>query len=105
MYIVFEKDGFQYVADKGDVLKLQKIDVPEGEKIIIDKVLLLKDNDNVEIGKPYIEGVKLEAEVVEHGHDPTIIVYKYKRRKNYRRKKGHRQLYTRVKITNILREE
>ena len=57
MYIVFEKDGFQYVADKGDVLKLQKIDVPEGEKIIIDKVLLLKDNDNVEIGKPYLEGV------------------------------------------------
>ena len=105
MYIVFEKDGFQYVADEGVEVKLQRIDLPEGERFFIDKVLLIKDKDRVEIGKPYIKGVRLEAEVIEHGHEPTIIVYKYKRRKNYRRKRGHRQLYTRVKITKLLREE
>ncbi len=102
MLIVFEKDGFQYIGDKGSLIKTQKIDAKEGDKIIIDKILLIKDDGNLKIGQPYVDGVKIEAEVVKHGKEKKILVYKYKKKKNYRKMQGHRQQYTILKINEVI---
>ncbi len=102
MLIVFEKDGFQYIADKGSTLKLQKIDAKEGDKIFIDKILLLKDDGNLKIGQPYVDGAKIEAEVIKHGKEKKILIYKYKKKKNYRKMQGHRQEFTMIKIKEVI---
>jgi len=105
MYVVFEQSGFQFIGDKGTKLKIPRVEGSVGENILIDKVLLLKDGDKLDIGRPYINGIKLKAKIVAQGHEPTIIVYKYKRRKKYRRKKGHRQKYTEIEIKGISKGE
>lgn len=101
MYAVIEACGKQYKVTKGDVVFFEKLDVEEGKKVTFDKVVLVSDEGKVEVGAPYVKGIKVEGKVVAHGKGKKIIVFKYKPKKNYRRKQGHRQPYTKVEITAI----
>ena len=98
MKAIIETGGKQYNVAVGDVIYVEKLDVEEGKKVTFDKVLM----SNGVVGNPYVEGAKVEGVVVKHGKGPKIIVYKYKSKKNYHKKKGHRQPYTKVKIASIL---
>ena len=101
MYAVIESCGKQYKVEKGDVVFFEKLDAEEGKKVTFDNVVLVSDNGKVQVGTPYVKGVKVEGKVVSHGKGKKIIVYKMKPKKNYRRKQGHRQPYTKVEITAI----
>ena len=101
MYAVIEACGKQYKVTKGDVVFFEKLEAEEGKKVTFDKVVLLSDDGKVEVGAPYVKGIKVEGKVVAHGKGKKIIVFKYKAKKNYKRKQGHRQPYTKVEITAI----
>ena len=101
MYAVIEACGKQYKVTKGDVVFFEKLDVEEGKKVTFDKVVLVSDEGKIEVGAPYVKGMKVEGKVVAHGKGKKIVVFKYKAKKNYRRKQGHRQPYTKVEITAI----
>ena len=101
MYAVIEACGKQYKVTKGDVVFFEKLDVEEGKKVTFDKVVLVSEDGKVEVGAPYVKGMKVEGKVVAHGKGKKIVVFKYKAKKNYRRKQGHRQPYTKVEITAI----
>ncbi|MGI9322899.1 MAG: 50S ribosomal protein L21 [Pseudomonadales bacterium] len=101
MYAVIESGGKQHRVEAGEILRLEKLDAEAGSKIAFDKVMLIGEGDQVTIGTPYVEGGKVSAEVVAQGLGDKITIIKLKRRKNYRRKAGHRQRYTEVKITDI----
>ncbi|MDR2618856.1 MAG: 50S ribosomal protein L21 [Treponema sp.] len=100
MYAVIEFKGKQYKAEKGAVLKVDKIDAEPGSALDIDSVLLVS-GDEVKVGSPYVQGVKVSAVVESHGKDRKIIVFKYMPKKDYRRKQGHRQEYSVIKIQDI----
>ena len=101
MYAIIESCGRQYKVAEGDVVFFEKLDVEEGKKVTFDKVVLVSEDKKVEVGAPYVKGVKVEGKVVAHGKAKKILVYKYKAKKNYRRTQGHRQPYTKVEITSI----
>lgn len=101
MYAIIESCGRQYKVTEGDVVFFEKLEVEEGKKVTFDNVVLVSDDKKVEVGAPYVKGVKVEGKVVSHGKAKKILVYKYKAKKNYRRTQGHRQPYTKVEITNI----
>ena len=101
MYAIIESCGKQYKVAEGDVVFFEKLDTDEGKKVTFDKVVLVSEEKKVEVGAPYVKGVKVEGKVVEHGKGKKIIVYKYKAKKNYRRTQGHRQPFTKVEITSI----
>ncbi len=102
MYALVEIKGKQYKAEKGSVLKVDKIDSEKGEALEFDKVLMLSNDSDVKIGTPYVEGIKVKGSVEDQIKDKKVIVFKYKRRKNYRRTRGHRQQYTLVKVNDIV---
>ena len=102
MYAVIETGGKQYRVQEGDVVFVEKLDVAEGEVINFDKVLILSNEGNLNAGKPYVEGAKVEGTVLEQGKAKKIVVFKYKAKKNERKKMGHRQPFTKVKIEKIL---
>jgi len=101
MYAVIETGGKQYRVEEGDILSVEKLNVSDGESVTFDRVLLVSGEDGVEVGKPYVEGAKVEGKALFNGKGKKIIVFKYKPKKNYRRKQGHRQPFTRVEITKI----
>ena len=101
MYAVIESCGKQYKVAEGDVVFFEKLDAEEGKKVTFDKVILVSDDKKVQVGNPYVKGIKVEGKVVSHGKGKKILVFKYKAKKNYRRTQGHRQPYTKVEITNI----
>ncbi len=101
MYAIIESCGKQYKVAEGDVVFFEKLDAEEGKKVTFDKVILVSDEGKVQVGNPYVKGVKVEGKVVSHGKGKKIIVFKMKAKKNYRRKQGHRQPYTKVEITSI----
>ncbi len=101
MYAIIESCGKQYKVTEGDIVFFEKLEAEEGKKVTFDKVVLTSDGEKIEIGNPYVKGVKVEGKVVSHGKGKKIIVFKYKPKKNYRRKQGHRQPYTKVEITSI----
>lgn len=101
MYAVIKTGGKQYRVAPQDIIKIEKVGGDVGEKVEFDEVLML-GGDAVEVGSPLVEGAVVTAEVVEQGRARKIIVFKKKRRQNYRRKKGHRQHLTTVRITDIL---
>ncbi|MBR3132908.1 MAG: 50S ribosomal protein L21 [Clostridia bacterium] len=101
MYAIIEACGKQYKVTEGDVVFFEKLDAEEGKKVTFDNVVLLSDDKKVQVGNPYVKGIKVEGKVVSHGKGKKIIVFKYKPKKNYRRKQGHRQPYTKVEITSI----
>ena len=101
MYAIIESCGKQYKVAEGDVVFFEKLEAEEGKKVTFDNVILVSDDKKVEVGAPYVKGVKVEGKVVSHGKGKKILVYKYKAKKNYRRTQGHRQPYTKVEITKI----
>lgn len=101
MYAVIKTGGKQYKVQKDEVLKVEKLDVDSGDKIEFDQVLMVADNGDVKVGKPYVEGSKVAAEVVGHGRGKKIMVLKFRRRKQYLKRQGHRQDFTKIKITDI----
>lgn len=101
MYAIIESCGRQYKVSEGDVVFFEKLDAEEGKKVTFDNVVLVSNDKKVEVGSPYVKGVKVEGKVVAHGKHKKIVVYKYKAKKNYRRTQGHRQPYTKVEITKI----
>ncbi|HEY4544455.1 MAG TPA: 50S ribosomal protein L21 [Tissierellaceae bacterium] len=102
MYAVIETGGKQYRVQEGDVIFVEKLDVEAGETVEFDKVLVVANDNGLNIGKPVVEGAKVEASVVEQGKGKKVIVFKYKAKKNYKKKQGHRQPYTKVKIEKIV---
>ena len=101
MYAVIESCGKQYKVAEGDVVFFEKLNSEAGDTVKFDNVVLVSDDKKVEVGAPYVKGVKVEGKVVAHGKHKKIIVYKYKAKKNYRRTQGHRQPYTKVEIKSI----
>ncbi|HDD53197.1 MAG: 50S ribosomal protein L21 [Aquificota bacterium] len=101
MFAIVETGGKQYRVAPGDVIQVEKLPVEEGAQVELEKVLFLAQDDGVKVGAPYLEGARVKARVLRHGKGRKIIVMKFKKRKNYRRKRGHRQLFTELKITEI----
>ena len=101
MYAVFKTGGKQYRAAKGDRLKIEKLDVAEGDSVEFDEVLLVGEGESVKVGTPILSGSKVQAKVVVQARDKKIDVIKFHRRQNYRRTHGHRQQFSLVEITGI----
>ena len=101
MYAIIESCGKQYKVAEGDIVFFEKLDAEEGKKVTFDNVILVSEEGKVQVGNPYVKGVKVEGKVISHGKGKKIIVFKMKPKKNYRRKQGHRQPYTKVEITSI----
>ena len=102
MYAIIETGGKQYRVQEGDSIRVEKLNFADGEAIKFDKVLLGANDSNLNVGKPYVDGAVVEATVEKQGKNKKIIIFKYKAKKDYRNKKGHRQPYTQVKIEKII---
>jgi large subunit ribosomal protein L21 len=102
MYAVVKTGGKQYRVAKDDVLKIERLPGEEGDVITLDEVLMIGEGSSVTVGAPLVAGAAVAAEIVEQARGPKIIIFKKRRRQNYRRKKGHRQLLTVVRVTDIL---
>jgi large subunit ribosomal protein L21 len=101
MYAVVATGGKQYKVQEGEILRVEKLAGEVGSEIAFERVLMTSDGENVQIGQPLVEGALVKGHIVEQGKSKKIIVFKYKRRKRYRRKQGHRQQYTAVRIDTI----
>jgi len=101
MYAIVDSGGKQYKVQEGEILRVEKLAGEVGENVSFDKILMFSDDENVNIGTPLLENVAVNGHIVEQGKAKKIIVFKYKRRKRYRRKQGHRQQFTAVKIDSI----
>lgn len=101
MYAVVATGGKQYRVQEGDTLRIEKIPGEVGSDVAFDQVLMVSDGDDVKVGQPVVENAVVNGTIVEQGKGRKILVFKYKRRKRYRRKQGHRQLFTAVKIGTI----
>ena len=100
MYAIIETGGKQYIVEAGDKIKVEKLDVKEGDKVTFDKVLFVS-GEEPKVGAPFVDGAKVEAKVLAQGKAKKVVVYKYKSKKNERKKNGHRQPYTLVEISGI----
>ena len=101
MYAVIETGGKQFRVEEGNVLYVEKLDANVGDSVTIDKVFLVEKDGVVKVGAPVVDGAKTVLKVVEHGKGEKIIVFKFKSKKNYRKKQGHRQPYTKVVVEAI----
>ena len=101
MYAIIETGGKQYRVTEGDVLTIEKIEAAEGQTVDFDRVLTVVKDGEVVIGKPLVADAKVTAEVVSHGKGKKILVFKYKAKSNYRRRQGHRQPFTKIRIEKI----
>lgn len=101
MYAIIETGGKQYRVHEGDVVFIDKLDLEEGSTVTFDKVLAVSREGSLTVGTPVIADASVSAKVIGHGKGKKIIVFKYKPKKNYRRKQGHRQPYTKVQIEKI----
>jgi large subunit ribosomal protein L21 len=101
MYAVIASGGKQYKVEQGEVLRVEKLPGDTGTPITFDRVLMVSDGEAVRIGTPVLDDVSVQGHIVEQGKAKKILVFKYKRRKRFRRKQGHRQAYTAIKIDTI----
>jgi large subunit ribosomal protein L21 len=101
MYAVVNTGGKQYKVQKGETLRIEKIPGEVGSSVTFDKVLMVADGENIRVGQPVLENVAVQAQIVEQDKAKKILVFKYKRRKRYRRKNGHRQPFTAIRIDGI----
>lgn len=101
MYAIIETGGLQFRVEPGMKLNVPRIDSEEGSSVKLERVLLLAEDTDIEIGTPIVENASVEADILEHGRGGKIVVYKRKKRKGYERTQGHRQDYTRIEIKTI----
>ena len=101
MYAIIKTGGKQYKVAEGDSIVIEKLEAEEGAKVTFEEVLTIVDGEDVKIGQPVVKGAKVSGTVEKQGKGPKIHVFKYKSKNNYRRRMGHRQPYTRVKIDKI----
>ncbi|RMH16908.1 MAG: 50S ribosomal protein L21 [Gemmatimonadetes bacterium] len=101
MYAVFKTGGKQFRAEPGRTLRVPALEVDPGETVTFDEVLLASDGETVQVGEPLVGGASVTASVVRHGRDRKVIVFKRKRRKGYRKKQGHRQKFTEIRVDGI----
>ncbi len=101
MYAVIQTGGKQYRVAEGDTLKVEKISTDEGASVELDKVLMVADGEDVKVGKPYLDGGKVTATVKTHGRGKKVKIIKFRRRKQYLKRQGHRQWFTELTITDI----
>ena len=105
MYAIIETGGKQYRVENGDQIAVEKLGVEDGAKVVFDKVLVVGDGADIKVGAPYVDGVTVEGNAIETGKGKKVIIFKYKAKKDYRKKQGHRQPYTMVKITGVGKDE
>jgi len=101
MYAVIETGGKQYRVAQGDVLTVEKLEANVGDTVTIERILMVEKEGTIQVGTPVVAGAKAVLKVMEHGKGEKIIVFKYKAKKNYRRKQGHRQPFSKVVIESI----
>jgi large subunit ribosomal protein L21 len=102
MYAVIQTGGKQYRVSEGTILKVEKLEAEVGAQLSLDQVLMMSDeNGNVKIGDPLLNGASVKVKVLEQGKNKKILVYKYKKRKNYHKKQGHRQPFTKIMVEKI----
>jgi large subunit ribosomal protein L21 len=101
VYAIVRTGGKQYRVQAGDTLYLERVDVPVGETLSLDEVLLVGDENGAQVGAPRLASARVSATVIEHGRDAKVRVFKYKKRKHYRRTRGHRQSFTAVKVDTV----
>ena len=101
MYAVIATGGKQYRVEQGETIEVEKLGAEAGATIEFAEVLLVADGERIQVGAPHVSGAKVTAQVIDEKKGPKLTIYKYRRRKGYRRKTGHRQTYTRLKITSI----
>ncbi|MDR1481279.1 MAG: 50S ribosomal protein L21 [Synergistaceae bacterium] len=102
MYAVIEEGGKQYRVSEGGKIRVEKRPEDIGTVVTLDRVILVGKDDGAVVGTPYVEGVSVSAKVTDHGKEDKVIVFKYRRKKNYRRFRGHRQQYTELAVESIL---
>lgn len=105
MYAIIETGGKQYKVQAGDQIRVEKLNIEDGGAVVFDKVLAAGEGADIKIGAPYLEGVTVEGTAVESGKGDKVIIFKYKAKKDYRKKQGHRQPYTLVEITSVAGEK
>lgn len=101
MYAVIESGGKQYRVAPGDVIRVERLDVPAGESVDLERILMVADDTGARFGSPVLSGVSVSAKVRAHGRGEKVRIFKLRRRKNYRRHAGHRQDYTELEITQV----
>ena len=101
MYALIETGGKQYKVAEGDVIKVEKLAVEAGQEYAFDKVLVVAKDSDVTVGAPYVAGAKVSASVIGDGKEKKVVVYKYKPKKGFHKKKGHRQPFTKLQIQSI----
>ncbi len=101
MFAVFQSGGKQHRVSEGDVVKLELLDAEPGQEVVFDKVLMVANGDDVNVGSPFVDGGEVKGEVLRNERDKKVRIIKFKRRKDYMRRQGHRQWFTEVKITGI----
>ena len=104
MFAVLNTGGKQYKVSQGDLIKVEKLQSDVGDMVTLSQILMVGEGPDVEVGSPYVANCEVTCEVVSQGKGAKIIVFKKRRRKNYRRKNGHRQLFTQLKITEIIKK-
>lgn len=104
MYAVIQTGGRQYCVTPGELVKVEKLPGNKGDQVTFEKVLLTSDGETVNIGSPFLSDIKVQGHIARQGRDRKILVFKYKRRKDYRKKIGHRQSFTLVKVDEITRQ-
>ena len=103
MYALVEIKGKQYKAEKDAVLKIDKLENPVGEEVSFSSVLMTSDGDKVVVGTPFVKGMTVKTKIEDHGRDKKVTIFKKKRRKGYRKKQGHRQQYSLVRVEDIVK--
>ena len=101
MFAIIKTGGKQYIVSPGQKIRIEKLDIAEGKEVVLSEVLVLEKQNKVEIGAPLVEGAKVTGKVLRQGKGKKVIVFKYKSKTRYKKRKGHRQPFTEVEITKI----
>ncbi|HHW19777.1 MAG TPA: 50S ribosomal protein L21 [Thermodesulfovibrio thiophilus] len=102
MYAVIETGGKQLKVKAGDTVKVEKLSLEPGQEVVFDKILLFKSDDELKVGKPYLEGIKVKAQVIDEAKDKKVLIYRPPSKKAIHKLKGHRQWYTKIKVLEII---
>jgi large subunit ribosomal protein L21 len=102
VYAIIQTGGKQYRVSVGDVLRVERLSGERGDEVVLDQVLLVTDGEQTQVGRPLVENATVRGQILQQGKAKKVLVFKKKRRKNYRRRQGHRQLFTALQIQEIL---